>query len=561
MPLLLRKSYNPNESRDERGRWSAGLKTTTQQASHPTVTKRLFRFIDAHRLDMTGVKLSVSERYNQPGCVRSTIQLPSTRKLGGWDQFLRSFLHEYSHARDYLAGNDDHVDIKEQRARQMERLADSPEGPKQPHEMTHAEFARTVTSRPIMGRQISFMSWADQKGIPRPEFVSEAEYATYIGQSIFPQQRTGATKGKQEALKRRVKRTEELHSQYHAEVPLVQVGSRDLDDTSMDAAYIRAQHKRAIARARTSGQKVPAHILAEYPDLMKSTRPRLILLKSGDHWKEEPRVPKGNEGAGQWTKGATGGSGSQQPGVGAKSGAAAPSPQTGGGMVIRQPVSSEYEVFDQAKKALDEYAEALNRGKGIASQNGADTVDISTVGDSEQRGKMVEEALNGTGDKFIIAPLKSQGRAADKVRNDYGGDWSRIKDIVRGTYLTDSPESARNLLAKMQKSMDVVDVKDKFKKPTDAGYRDMNVVVRLPSGHLAEFQINVRAMLQAKEAAHHLYAEQQSIERKGASATPEDSARLEELLHAQRAIYHPAWEKLGVAKSLRSPRLLLRKAA
>jgi hypothetical protein len=50
--------------------------------------------------------------------------LPTVRRLGGWEQFAKSFLHELSHARDYLAGNDDPAVEKERRARSWERLYD-----------------------------------------------------------------------------------------------------------------------------------------------------------------------------------------------------------------------------------------------------------------------------------------------------------------------------------------------------------------------------------------------------------------------------------------------------
>lgn len=119
--------------------------------------------------------------------------------------------------------------------------------------MTEEEFAAQVTTRPILGRAVSFEQWLQEQGIPAAELVGDAEVATFIGGVVFPRLRSGAQRGKDEALRRRVARSEELRAQYEREVPEVVVGNRPLDPgNGADQAYVRAQFRRL--KAREAGQ-------------------------------------------------------------------------------------------------------------------------------------------------------------------------------------------------------------------------------------------------------------------------------------------------------------------
>lgn len=268
----------------------------------------------------------------------------------------------------------------------------------------------------------------------------------------------------------------------------------------------------------------------------------LHIAKSNDHWKDEAR-----DNIGRWTDGPSSGSAAAGNGA-AVAGGDAP---TDSGLKdnrpvapIRQPAKSEDELYAQAHKALDEFLSHLDKGQGIAAKAGAETVDTSKL-PKEHVADAINGAIDGDGDKFIVAPIKGRERAREKVDLDYGGDWSRVKDVVRGTYVASSADSARQLAEMAQKHLDVVEVKDRFSKPTEAGYRDMNLSVRLPSGHVAELQVNVRPMLAAKAKAHGLYEEQRSLQGKaeaGHPPSPGDTERLKNLIEAQRRIYHSAWE-------------------
>ena len=69
------------------------------------------------------------------------------------------------------------------------------------------------------------------------------------------------------------------------------------------------------------------------------------------------------------------------------------------------------------------------------------------------------------------APLQGQARAAEKVREDYGGDWMDIKDIARMTIIMPTLDECVGMIRKLEdefaaaKGRGVVQVK-RGRKPT-----------------------------------------------------------------------------------------------
>jgi hypothetical protein len=155
---------------------------------------------------------------------------------------------------------------------------------------------------------------------------------------------------------------------------------------------------------------------------------------------------------------------------------------------------------------------------------------------------------------LFIAPDKSQDRAAEKVRHDLQGDWSRLTDVVRASIAVKSVSQLRAAVAAVEAEGMVLaqKPKDRFVTPGPTGYRDLNTVVRLPSGALAEVQYHLKSIISAKEKeGHPLYIEMTELERKNASWTPtenwpeEDAQKYRALVAKQRAIYDKALEDGG----------------
>jgi hypothetical protein len=97
------------------------IRFVTKQSQQRPIRWRLLQIIEALDLKTDGMKLSVWAGNGAPHCIQAFIKLPTVRDCGGWEQFAKSFLHEYSHARDYLDGIDSGIEDCERRARKMEK--------------------------------------------------------------------------------------------------------------------------------------------------------------------------------------------------------------------------------------------------------------------------------------------------------------------------------------------------------------------------------------------------------------------------------------------------------
>src|SRR5690606_3783157 len=89
---------------------------------------------------------------------------------------------------------------------------------------------------------------------------------------------------------------------------------------------------------------------------------------------------------------------------------------------------------------------------------------------------------------LFIGPLKKEDRAREKVEADYEGDWSQLRDMVRATIavpmVTQLPKVLRELEAA---GMELAQKpKNNLVKPLPGGYRDINMIIKLPNGMLAE---------------------------------------------------------------------------
>ena len=83
-----------------------------------------------------------------------------------------------------------------------------------------------------------------------------------------------------------------------------------------------------------------------------------------------------------------------------------------------------------------------------------------------------------------------------------------------------------------------------------SGYRDINLIVKMPNGMLAELQIHCKPMTHAKEHGHEHYAANAAIERQYDSEDEDHKTWSEEhkKTHAEnaskmKAIYDEAWDK------------------
>lgn len=200
-----------------------------------------------------------------------------------------------------------------------------------------------------------------------------------------------------------------------------------------------------------------------------------------------------------------------------------------------QPVKTQEELFGLAPEALAAMQEWLNKGKGVASQLGYQTM-TSSPEDAD---------MTQPGGMLFIAPVKSAKRSAEKVELDYGGDWSKLVDPVRASIAVDSYDELGATLEALQASgMKLArKPKDRFAKPTPVGYRDALLNVTLTNGLVGELQLHVKAMLIAKAEGHHHYETERTLgAKKDVALSNTDRARLQAAIDSQTQIYEAAWQ-------------------
>lgn len=161
---------------------------------------------------------------------------------------------------------------------------------------------------------------------------------------------------------------------------------------------------------------------------------------------------------------------------------------------------------------------------------------------------VVETAADKVNGVALLAPVKGEGRALEKCINDYSGDVSRLKDLVRGTILVRTAVDAQAALTLLV-NQGGIEVKrnwllEEAKVPSPF-YRDILVYLEV-QGMRCELQINTEAMASAKCVGHKYYEKQRSIEGgiKSASDFPteEEFLQVADLIKRQRKLYNIAWE-------------------
>ena len=117
--------------------------------------------------------------------------------------------------------------------------------------------------------------------------------------------------------------------------------------------------------------------------------------------------------------------------------------------------------------------------------------------------KSLLESLNLDESMLHIAPLKAEKRCIEKARDDYssrecGPAESWLYDIVRGTIICETEQEISDVVSALEKSKSVIRMKNRFKKPTPGGFRDINMNVRVQvtatCSHICELQIHCRAI-------------------------------------------------------------------
>jgi len=142
--------------------------------------------------------------------------------------------------------------------------------------------------------------------------------------------------------------------------------------------------------------------------------------------------------------------------------------------------------------------------------------------------------------------LKDAARTVEKASADYGGDVTKVKDIARAQFVPDSPEQAKQLLQELEGNFSINRVRDRFANPGPDGYRDFQINVDLGDGKLAEIQVQLPEMLEAKNGAGwETYKKFRSLDAasKERQLTPAELGQLKQFEQEMKVVYDEAWGK------------------
>ena len=213
---------------------------------------------------------------------------------------------------------------------------------------------------------------------------------------------------------------------------------------------------------------------------------------------------------------------------------------------VNQPANSWEELVEKGTEGLGHFKEMMGKvQQAMGLKTGMKPEDITP------------EQWENDDSFMFIAPLKGEKRAKEKVEADYKGDWSQLRDIVRGTISVPSMGHVKQAIEHLKSAgLELAQKpKNRFEKPTPEGYRDLMTFVKLPNGMLAELQIHTKAMTLAKEKGHKDYEITRTLQGKYGEAEPsdkwheDDHTKFYDAVKRQKEIYDGAWAKASGAGS------------
>lgn len=102
--------------------------------------------------------------------------------------------------------------------------------------------------------------------------------------------------------------------------------------------------------------------------------------------------------------------------------------------------------------------------------------------------------------KKAAKDVKGADSAINKTDRDYGGDTSRLIDMTRGSIIYKTFKDLVDGFKLVEKRVKIISGKDKFDpKNAQLGYSDVNLTIKLDTGHIAELQLHLESILKAKD--------------------------------------------------------------
>ncbi|MFI6268340.1 toxin glutamine deamidase domain-containing protein [Micromonospora zamorensis] len=141
---------------------------------------------------------------------------------------------------------------------------------------------------------------------------------------------------------------------------------------------------------------------------------------------------------------------------------------------------------------------------------------------------------------------KDRRRAEDKV-DKYQGDASKLLDLAGAKVEFRNLDDLYAALERVRDHPDVVIVscQDRFMSPQDSGYRDVQLVLRMGNGHMAEFRLHLAALDAVAVWEHALYEVRRDVQAlaraEGRALTPREGAIADGILRREQQLF---WQAL-----------------
>lgn len=180
----------------------------------------------------------------------------------------------------------------------------------------------------------------------------------------------------------------------------------------------------------------------------------------------------------------------------------------------------------------------------------------------EDFNRELRQLSKDTGARLVVGPIKLAGKASKKIAGDYANDATKIADLLRSTLEHKTLDGATKAIEAVTTRYPVVQERSRNwldpSVPTVDGYRDAKFVIEF-NGNLAEIQVNVPEMLEAKAGrGHELYNEREDIfkaaQLQGRANTLTELKEIRRLTREMQQHYGAAWEKF-LARSKKKDRV------
>ena len=149
----------------------------------------------------------------------------------------------------------------------------------------------------------------------------------------------------------------------------------------------------------------------------------------------------------------------------------------------------------------------------------------------------------------VIPAIKSIERAQAKIANKHDGAVEKITDLARSSLVAKNSHELLSAYELLEQETDIIQVKNRFNSPKQNGYRDINLLVRLPKTQMiVEVQLHVDRIEAIKNGPEHdNYAEIQQINHNAKQQQREISEielfKVAQLKEESTNLYQVAWQQ------------------